>query len=106
MAPVKRANGRTYNITVTNPDGTPKDITGYTFTMAVKKKQGMSNSDAEFVATGSIISAVAGTAQIPVTSSQFNIPAGVYYADIKAVVGGVPQNSTTFTIQIIEAITL
>jgi len=106
MSAIKRGNARTYDITVTNSDGTPKNITGYTFTMAVKKKQGMTNADAEFVATGSIVSAAAGTARISVTSSQFDIPAGVYYADIKTVYSGEVQNSTTFTIEIVEAITL
>jgi len=102
---VKRANARNLNITVTR-DGVAENITGWTITMACKKKQGNSNAEAEFTKTATILSAVGGTARISLTSSNTNLPANVYFCDVKAVDGsGNPQNSQTFTLEITEAIT-
>lgn len=103
---IKRGNARNLNITITEDDA-PKNISGWTITLACKKKQGMTNAQAEFVKTATIVSASAGTARVALTSTDTDIPAFVYYCDVKAVDGsGNIQNSTSFTIEITEAITL
>jgi hypothetical protein len=103
---VKRANARNLNGTVTRDD-VAENITGWTITMACKKKQGNSNTEVVFpIKTATIVSAVGGTFRIALTSSNTDLPANVYYCDIKAVDGsGNPQNSQTFTLEITETIT-
>lgn len=103
---IKRGNARNLNITVTEDD-VAKNISGWTITLACKRKQGMSNAEAEFVKTATITNGVGGLASIALSNTDTDIPALVYYCDVKAVDGsGNVQNSTSFTIEITEAITL
>lgn len=103
---IKKGNARNLNIAITE-DGSAKNITGWTITLACKRKQGMTNAQAEFTKTATISNAVGGLASVALTSSDTDIPAMVYYCDVKAVDGsGNIQNSTTFKIEITESITL
>lgn len=103
---IKRGNPRNLNITITRDDEA-ENITGWTITMACKKKQGNSNTEVMFpIKTATIVSGVGGTARIALSATDTDMPANVYYCDIKAVDGsGNPQNSKTFTIEITETIT-
>jgi len=103
---IKRGNARNLNIAITE-DGSAKNISGWTVTLACKKKQGMTNAQAEFVKTATITNAAGGLATVALTSTDTDIPAMVYYCDVKAVDGSSNvQNSTTFKIEITESITL
>ena len=108
---IKRGNDRNLNLTITQNTGTEdepvwvaKNISGWTITMACKKKE--NSTTAEFTKTATILSAAGGTATVALTDTDTDMPAGVYYCDVKAVDGsGKKQNSTTFTIEITESIT-
>ena len=103
---IKKNNARNLNITITE-DAIAKDITGWTITLACKRKQGMTNAQAEFVKTATITNAIGGLATVALSSNDTDMPAMVYYCDVKAVDGsGNIQNSTTFKIEITESITL
>lgn len=103
---IKKGNARNLDIAITE-DGIAKDITGWTVTIACKRKQGMTNAQAEFVKTASITNASGGLARVALNSTDTDMPAMVYYCDVKAVDGsGNTQNSTTFKIEITESITL
>ena len=100
---IKRGNDRNLNLIITEND-VAKNISGWTITMACKKKE--NSTTAEFTKTASIVSAAGGTATIALTDTDTDMSAGVYYCDVKAVDGSSKiQNSTTFTLEITESIT-
>jgi len=75
----------TYKLTLTDSDGVPIDITGYTFYMTVKKKISNSDADALFKITVSATQSPAlGIINIPIDRTDtLNKTAGIYPYDIK-----------------------
>jgi hypothetical protein len=74
----------TFDMTVTNTDGTAKNVTGYTFSSSMKKSYYSSNVAANLTAT--ILNASTGLVRFAIpAANNSTIKAGRYLFDIKQV---------------------
>lgn len=86
-----------YQLDLSNDDGTPLDVTGYTFKSSVRKSYYSSGVTANLTVT--ILSAANGNVQLSMNSSTTaNIKAGRYLYDVKMV------DSANVTSRVIEGI--
>jgi len=98
-----RIRGDTYpiEVTVTDTDGSPLNVTGATFLLTVDPEESPANATAnEFQSTGTIVSAANGTVEFPITTTNADL-VGTYYYDVQMILSTVKytimRGSITFT---------
>jgi hypothetical protein len=73
-----------FDMTVTNDDGSPKNVSGYTFSSSMKKSYYSSNTAANLTAT--IMNASSGLVRFSINAANnVTIKAGRYLFDVKQV---------------------
>lgn len=81
---VIQATDKNIPVTITNDDGTPVNITGYTVYYTAKIY--LTDPDASALISEDVTvhsEPAAGKTNIPLSDTQTNVPAGVYHTDIK-----------------------
>jgi hypothetical protein len=88
--------------------GSPVNITGYTILFTVKRQVDLDKSDDSALITKTITKhtdPTGGISALVLTNSQTNIEAGIYYYDLRLILGGIITQTERDKVEIVESVT-